>query len=192
MPLFSSRRERRLWAWTLAVAAAIYSTLGLTGTLVDALRDRGLLDASLALGMFLAAMALCGATVLTHGLKTRVGGAEVAVALGVATAYFMVFARTTSLEERSHLIEYCVVAVFIHAALTERARQGRRVPAPALLAVLGASLVGALDEGIQAFLPTRVFDPVDILFNTLASAMAVVSSLALGWARRFRPGGPRS
>ena len=58
-----------------------------------------------------------------------------------------------ALEERTHLIEYGVVAVFIHEALTERASHGRRVPLPAALAVLGTALVGTLDEGIQAFLP---------------------------------------
>ena len=34
---FSSDRERRLWGWTLAVVGAIYSTLGLAGTLAGAL-----------------------------------------------------------------------------------------------------------------------------------------------------------
>ena len=36
---FSSERERRLWAWTLAVVVAIYSTMGLARTLAGALRD---------------------------------------------------------------------------------------------------------------------------------------------------------
>ncbi len=37
-PLFSSARERRLWAWTLAVVVAIYSTLGLAATLDAAMK----------------------------------------------------------------------------------------------------------------------------------------------------------
>jgi VanZ family protein len=90
-----------------------------------------------------------------------------------------------TIPERSHLVEYGVVAVFIYEALTERASQGRRVPLPALLAVVATSLVGALDECIQAFLPSRVFDPIDILFNVLAGVMAVVASAALSWARRW-------
>jgi len=45
-------------------------------------------------------------------------------------------------------------------------------------------LIGVLDECIQAFLPNRVFDPLDILFNALAAVMAVVASAALTWARR--------
>lgn len=42
--LFTSARERRLWAWTLALVQAIYSTLGLARTLADELRNRELTD----------------------------------------------------------------------------------------------------------------------------------------------------
>ena len=86
-----------------------------------------------------------------------------------------------SVTERTHLMEYGVVGVFIYEALTERASQGRRVPVPVLLAILATTLVGALDEGIQAILPSRVFDPLDVLFNFLAAVMAVTASAALRW-----------
>ena len=86
--------------------------------------------------------------------------------------------------ERSHLIEYGVVALFIHEALTERASQGRRVPAPALLAVLATGLIGVIDECIQLLLPSRVFDPLDMLFNVLAAVMALAACSALYWARK--------
>ena len=184
MALFSSDRERRLWLWTLAVVAAIYSTLGLARTLAGALREHGPLDASFDLVAFVLSMLLVGATIVTQGLKKRPGGAEIAVALGVAAAYLLVFLRMVSLEERTHLIEYGVVGVFIYAALAERAGQGRRVPLPPLLAILATAALGSLDEGIQAFLPSRVFDPQDILFNLLAGTMAVGASVALAWARR--------
>jgi hypothetical protein len=181
MSLFTSDRERRLWLWTLAVMVAIYTTLGTTGLLAAALRDSGLLEASFVLGMLLVA-----ATIVTQGLKTRPGGVEIGVALGVAAAYLMVFVRMTIPEERTHLIEYGVVAVFIHEALTERASQGRRVPAPAVLAVAVTALLGWLDEGIQAILPNRVYDIIDVGFNALAGLMAIVTSVALAWARRRR------
>ena len=186
--LFSSDRERRLWAWTLAVVVAIYSTLGLAGKLAGAVSQD-----LLATGVLLC-MLLVLATIVTQGLRERPGGAEIGIALGIAAAYILVFIRMNgSAAERTHLMEYGVVAVFIHEALTERASQGRRVPVPALLAVLAASLAGVLDECIQLFLPSRVFDPEDILFNVLATVMAVAASVALGWARRRmgEPGEPR-
>ncbi len=185
MALFSSARERRLWVWTLAVVLAIYSTLGLARTLAGALREHGLLGPSFPLVSFLLAMALVGATVVAHGLKARPGGAEITVALGVTAAYLLVFLRMVGPEERSHLIEYGVVGVFIYEALSERASQGRRVPTLPLIAVLATAALGVLDECIQIFVPSRVFDPVDILFNLLAAAMAVGASVALAWARRW-------
>ena len=109
---------------------------------------------------------------------------EVGVALGIGVVYFLVFLRM-AIPERSHLMEYSVLAVFIYEALTERASRGRRVPVPALLAIGATSLLGALDECIQLTLPSRVFDLQDILFNVLASVMAVVAMAALSWARRW-------
>ena len=71
-------------------------------------------------------------------------------------------------------------------ALKERLSQGRRVPIPALLAMMLTAFVGTIDEFIQAFLPSRVFDSRDILFNILAGVMAIVASWSLNWARRRR------
>ncbi|MDH3530643.1 MAG: VanZ family protein, partial [Acidobacteriota bacterium] len=172
LPLFSSDRERRLWFWTLLVVAAIYSTLGLASTLAGAIPD------ILAAFGFVAGMLLVGATVLTQGLKTKPRGLEIAVGLGIAVVYLMVFLRI-AIPERSHLIEYGVVAVFVYEAITERKGNGRRVYLPALLAIFLTTFIGALDEGIQFFLPSRVFDPRDILFNGLAAMMAVAASFSL-------------
>ena len=182
MSLFTSDRERRLWLWTLAIVAAIYSTLGLAGALAGALRDRDLLDTSFILGGLLVIV-----TIVTQGLKTRPGSVEIVAALGVAVAYFMVFVRIgIPEEERTHLIEYGVVAILVHEALMERANQGRHIPVPALLALVVTALLGILDEGIQAILPNRVFDVRDVGFNTLAGLMALAANLALGRARRWR------
>ena len=158
--LYASPRERRLWLWTLVVIVGIYSTLGLASVLAGAISD------DVAAVVFLIGMLLVALTVLTQGLKVRPGGVELLVGLGIAMVYLFVFFRMT-FAERSHLIEYGVVAVFIYEALTERKSQGRRVPVPAVTAILAASLVGVVDECIQFFLPSRVIDPADILFNFL-------------------------
>lgn len=182
MSVFVSDRERRLWLWTLAVVVAIYSTLGLARTLAGVLRDQDLQAVFFVLGMLLVM-----ATIVALGLRTRPGGAEIGVVLGVAAAYLMIFLRMAIPEERTHLIEYGVVAAFIHEALKERASHGRHVPVPALLAILATALVGGLDELIQAFLPSRVFDAQDIMFNVLAGVMAVGARLALERARHLGP-----
>ena len=180
MSLFSSTRERRLWLWTLAVVAAIASSLWVGGQLAEALRDLEALEEALSAGLFLLGMLLVGTTAVLQGVWVRPGRLEIAVAAGIAAVYLLVFLRIAVLEERSHLIEYGVLGVFVYAALTERAGQGRRVPVPAVVAILATSVLGLLDECLQLVVPNRVFDPWDILFNVLAGALAVGASVALG------------
>ena len=185
MPLFSSTRERWLWLWTLAVVAAIASSLWVGGQLAEALRDLDALEEALSAGLFLLGMLLVGATVVVQGVWARPGRLEIAVAMGIAAVYLLVFLRIAVLEERSHLIEYGVLGVFVYAALAERTSQGRRLPLPpSVLAVLGTGALGLLDECLQLAVPSRVFDPWDILFNVLAGALAVGACVVLGWARR--------
>lgn len=85
--------------------------------------------------------------------------------------------------ERTHLIEYGIVAALIHQALLERARHGRHVPGPAALTVAVTALLGLLDELIQAVLPSRVFDWTDVFFNALAGFMIIAARLALAPVR---------
>jgi hypothetical protein len=174
MSLFTSDRERRLWTWTVVVLVAIYSTLGPARILVDFLREQNLLRISFALVVLLVVGAIAW-----QWLKKRPGWPEIGVALGVAFAYLWMFLRIGSPEERTHLIEYGVVAAVIHQALQERVRNGRRVPAPAALTVAVTALLGTLDECIQAMLPNRVFDVRDIGFNALAGFMVIAARLAL-------------
>ena len=178
---FTSARERRLWLWALAVMVAIYSTLGPARTVADALRERNLLKVSFALVLFLVVGAIAA-----QWVKKRPGWREIGVALGVALAYLMVWVRIDSWEERTHLIEYGIVAALIHQALLERVRNGRRVPAPAALTVAATALLGLLDEGIQVMLPSRVFDVRDVFFNALAGFMVIAARLAI--APQQRPG----
>ena len=179
MSLFSSRRERRLWVWTLVVVGVLYSTLWVTPMVAASPLFRNLNAA-----LFLLGMMLVGATVVVRGLKLRLTGLNLSVVLGVVATYVLVFVRFTSTEERSHLIEYGVIAAFIHEALEERASQGRFVPFRSVLAVVVTALIGVLDEFIQHFIPNRVFDPLDIVFNTMAAVLAVAAIAALGWAQK--------
>lgn len=176
---FTSARECRLWLWTAVVLLAIYATLGLAQTLAGALRDRGLIEAGFWLGLWLIAGAI-----IAQALRMQLSRLEIGIGLGIAGAYLIAMLRLAIPEERSHLIEYSVVAILIHQALLERQQNGRPVFSPGLLAIVLTAVLGFVDEGIQLFLPNRFFDIRDIVFNALAGLMAVTAGAALAWARR--------
>jgi hypothetical protein len=116
--------------------------------------------------------------------RSRPDRREIGAALAVAFAYWMVLVRMGSPEERTHLLEYGVVAALVHMAFLQRVGNGRTVPMPAALAVVVTSLLGLVDETIQARLPDRVFDVRDVFFNALAGFMVIAARLALAPQRR--------
>ena len=178
MPLFTSGREKRLWLYVLIVLFAILSTLAFGRPLQEALRDQNIQAV-----FFLTGMLLTSVTVIISGLKVRPGKAEIATWMGIAAVYIM-FNFRLGAPERSHLIEYSVLADFIHIALVERYGKGNRSLMVALLSFMITFIIGVFDESIQFFLPDRVFDPVDVLFNGVAAFMAVGSILLLQWMRK--------
>ncbi len=186
MSVFSTDRERRLWFGALAVTMAIYSTLGPARTLVDALRERNLLRVA-----FVLVVLLVLAAVVIQWLRRRPDWREIGVGLAVALAYGFVLLRIENPAERTHLFEYGIVAALVYQALLERVRHGRQVLWPAALTVAMTALLGLLDEGIQAVLPSRVFDWNDVVFNALAGFMVIAARLALdpvrlpGWRLWF-------
>ena len=179
--IFVSDRERRLWIVTLFVVVAIYSTLGIAPIVSDLLRSRGLLESAFGLGV----VAIAGAVMLL-ALRRQPTVHEIGIWVGVAAVYLMAFVRIELAEERTHLVEYGLVAALTLQALVERSHTGRGPARPALLALLITATVGTVDELIQAVLPTRVFDLRDILFNVLAAAMALAASSAIVWSRNRR------
>ena len=147
-------------------------------------------DTGLAEGAFILACVLVLVVVVTQGLSRVPGVVEIAMALGVAVVYGLVFVRMTIPAERSHLVEFGIVAVLVYEALKERASAGRPVPAPAVLAATLTAAAGVVDELLQGLMPSRVFDTTDMVFNTLAACMAVGGSALLSWARSLAAGRP--
>ena len=134
--------------------------------------------------LFWLAIILVLSTILWYGVRTKASKLEIGIWIGIVAIYLLVFLRMASPEERSHLIEYSVLAIFIHEALKERKRSGGQVARPAWLALGITVLVGLLDECIQLAMPNRVFDPFDIFFNTLAASLAIGCSESFTWLRK--------
>lgn len=178
MPLFTSPREKRLWLYAFLVMFAIFSILAFGRPFQEMLRDQNIQAV-----FFLSGMILTGATIIVHGLKVKPSKTEIAIWFGLSAVYIM-FVFRLGAPERSHLIEYSVLAIFIHKALNERVNQEKKWPLTAIIALLLTALIGTLDEWIQLFLPERVFDPEDILFNALSALTAIGVSLAIQWTRK--------
>lgn len=173
-------RERRMWALTGLTAATIYATMGLARTLSDELRTRALFDS-----LFAVAMLLVAASAVAFAWHRRATAAQWGVGLGVAAVYLLIFVRMGIPEERTHLIEYGVVALLAHEALRER---GTRHDAIAAIVIAGVAGLG--DELIQAVVPSRVYDTEDVIFNVLAAAIAIGARLLVEAAgRRASRGG---
>lgn len=178
MPFFTSSREKYRWFWAFLIFATIISTLFMGQPLANQLRDQNIQAI-----FFLSGMVLIATAVIIHGLKNKPGKVEFSVLIGILAVYVMFFFRLGA-PERSHLIEYSVLTIFIHNALTERFRFGNQIK-PVWLTFLITFGIGVLDESIQQLLPDRVFDWEDILFNGIAVMMALGSTLILRWVRRL-------
>ncbi|MGI9545849.1 MAG: VanZ family protein, partial [Flavobacteriaceae bacterium] len=124
---FTSKREKQLWIGVLVVIIGIFIVLFVGRPLAGMLRERTLLS----IGFWIAIYLVLG-TIIWHGLKRRIGRLEIGIWIGVIAIYLLMFLRMASPEERSHLIEYSVLAIFIHEALKERNRQKKTVNRPGL------------------------------------------------------------
>ncbi len=178
MSVFTSAREKQLWSWTFAVLLAIFISLFAGRPLARFFGDQNMQAAIFAFGMFLTASAM-----LIHAIKSKPSRIELSILFGIAAVYIMLILRL-GVPERSHLFEYSVLAICIHKALMERSNN-IKMPNPAILAMAITIVIGALDECLQIFLPTRVFDPVDILFNSFVVALAIGSHVFLVWIRHW-------
>ena len=178
MGLFTSSREKHLWIWSFAVLTTIFSTLFIGQPLARLFGNQDVRAV-----VFVLVMILVGATIIIHALKTKPGKVEITLLLGIVAVYIMFFLRL-GMPERSHLMEYSVLAIFIHKAIIERVNQGKQIRWPALLSFFLAFLIGVVDECIQIILPERVFDTDDIIFNAMAVAMAIGSCVVLAWVSK--------
>ena len=186
MSLISSAREKQLWTWVLIVVLAIYASLSLELSIANTLIEGGLITPFYIVGMLLIV-----ATAVTQGFSLRPRGLEITVALCIVASYLFLLTRLSIPQERTHLIEYGIVGAFIYEALMERRNNGRTVYVPAILAVIAGSVLGIIDECIQYFLPNRIFDSRDMVFNVLAATLAVSACKIMAGVRRPSTPGSR-
>ncbi len=178
-PTALARRERRLWASLALLVALILSTIWTSGAFPAP-----------ALPYLFAIFGL--ALVAVTGLIARGGARDdralaIAFALALAFLVLMMPLRLVSTAERSHLIEYCAVAVLLREALRVRGMRGRAVARPGLVTLVAVVLVGLVDEVLQETVATRHFDWRDIVVDACAAVLGLVFyRLGRIVARRWR------
>ncbi len=159
---FTSPKEKRLWLCAGLVMVAIAFTLMPAIPFAQVLQDQNIQAV-----LFLAGMLLVALMTILYGFSKPTGFRQSAVTLlGMLAAYVLLFLRL-GLAERSHLIEYAVLSIFIHRALEERSNNGKGPAKTRWIAFLLALTISLLDEGIQYFVPHRIFDLNDIIFNSM-------------------------
>ncbi len=154
---------------TLAVyLVAIYATLGVVRTITNVLRDRGILRVSVVIAFAIAAALILW--LIFRDAQRR--SWRMLLALGAVTCvYAAVIYPMQSPEEKIHFIEYGGVALLAYASTSSHWTRARRFVACALF----VAAAGWIDEGIQALLPSRVYDLRDVAFNAAAGLMALAA-----------------
>ena len=107
MSLFTSQREKRLWLYALIVLIAIIATLVFAGGITSLIVNQ-----NMQVVVFWMAFILIGLSTLIHGLKTKPSKMEIVVWFGIFAVYLLFFLRLGH-AERTHLMEYSILAIFI-------------------------------------------------------------------------------
>ncbi len=168
--MFYSQREKRLWLVSLSIVLAIFLTLFIGSPLAKILENQ-----NVQAGFFLLGMLLVGLALFLNGIMPK-SKADIGLLVGLAAIYVMFFLRL-GLAERSHLIEYSVLTIFVHKAFEERARFKSFKLHPLLVAFCVVFGISLIDEGLQYVFPLRVFDYYDIIFNFMIISFAIISIL---------------
>ncbi|HOO78715.1 MAG TPA: VanZ family protein [bacterium] len=134
-----------------------------------------------------AVRAAAGAAAMTAGMAAAVAAAAGAFLLWIrpwrmpakrASVFLAVLAAGAAVallvpaypEERIHLLEYALVGWLAYAGLSRPANPVEWIAVPVLFGVF----LGAADELVQFYLPDRVGDFRDVVFNSCGSAWGVL------------------
>jgi hypothetical protein len=167
-------QTRTKWILITAEIIIIYSTLYIVRIINDYLRERGLLTPTIYI-----LIVICIGLLVFYLVKRKVPLGSILLFLPVLILYGILFFRIENIAEKIHLIEYGLLGFMLTSALHDKTDRARS----ALLAFIIATAVGFVDEVIQYFLPNRIFDVRDILFNSGSGLFGIAAYVILNWIR---------
>ena len=177
MLLFTSTREKRYWLWSIMVLLGIFASLFLGRPFLTLFQNQ-----DTQAGIFVTGMVLVAAVIIAYALSSKMHWWQFILILGILAVYLMLFLRL-GLAERSHLIEYSVLSIFVAKATEERSQQVR-IKYPLAIAFGISFLVGITDECLQIMMPSRHFDLQDIIFNGFVITVALGARATMSFVRK--------
>ncbi len=175
--------SRGRWAVLGGYAGLVYASLPWTRDVLLALGQHHAVGLVVTASYFAAAAVVVYHVVFDVRLTDRVAFFAL-VTLG-AGAGALVLGLSIP-EERLHFLQYGLMAVLARRALAPHVDGFRQY----LAAVLLSALAGWGDELLQGLLPTRYYDPRDVLINALAAVLAMVGYEMLHNQLQWRPRSP--
>ncbi len=155
----------RRWLITLAYLLLIYTTLSVVRPIAEYLRSAGLLRVTVTLLFAVGTLAALLWKYKEAGKNRMILRSLLLTVLAVIALYLPGLP-----EERLHFLTYGLLGWLICWSLRSTGLMSPRLWLTALILVW---LAGGIDELIQWFLPNRVFDVRDILFNGTAGMMGI-------------------
>ena len=158
-----------LAGWT----AVILCTLNIARKVVNSLSQSGYQWIFSKGSLYL--FALIGVAILfylIHVIKVR--SPKIYLGLMVlASAYLLIIWKLSQFPiERIHLIQYGLVGLLAHRAIQNHTVE----PGCTLLSVFVTLNIGLVDELIQGLLPGRVYDTKDVIINTIAGLLGMLTA----------------
>jgi hypothetical protein len=159
---------------SLGYLLLIYSTLGIARPIAEFLRSAGLLKLTVIL-------LFCSATLLLTVWRYRIAGTKRRIIRLCLTGILLGIAATVEAlpEERLHFITYGLLGWMVCWSFENIQQPARPILRHWIIPCLLVWLAGTVDELIQWWLPMRVFDVRDIVFNAVA-AMNGIALFATG------------
>jgi len=163
MSFFKNEKEKSTWKYVIVIMAFIAASLFLGNPVLQILKNN-----EIQTSFFLTAMVLTGLAIYYRDSHLKIVKTDLYLFFSLIAVLLLFFVRL-GIEERTHMIEYGVLTLLVLKAVEARFPNESEIAYKKFLAAAIFSLgLSVIDEILQHFVPNRVFDSQDLLFNSIA------------------------